>query len=472
MLNTNLNICTSTDSYKVSHHSQFPQGLEYTQYYVESRGGMFDAIFSDGFARMVKILEKGVTAKDVKRAKRLFKRHFGSEVFHAEGWNIIANELGGKLPIRIRTVEEGLVVPTKNVLLVIENTDPRFGWLPGYLETFILRAIWYPTTVGTISFETKKIIRSFMNKTVDDDKIASVEPFRLHDFGARGVSSAESAAIGGMSHLKNFLGTDTVEALEAAEDLYGMDIDNFIAGFSIPAREHSTTTIYGETREDDAFWNSINNWGDGLYACVMDSYDYEAAVHRVTTGEFKEAIMSKTGTFVVRPDSGNPIDVVMTALNIIGKNVGYTVNSKGYKVLPDQYRIIQGDGVNMKEIRRILTWMEGQGWSAENVAFGMGGGLLQQLDRDSLRFAMKMCCAVVDGDYREVFKCPKTDVSKASKRGYLDLIRVGDELVTYSHHEFGKVHKDSVMKTIFEDGRVTWDFTLERARELSDVQAG
>ncbi|CAL9989063.1 nicotinamide phosphoribosyl transferase [Vibrio phage D480] len=474
------NIVTAVDSYKVSHWSQFPRGLEISQYYVESRGGKFDKIMVDGIARMCRILEKGVSKGDVAYAKRLFKKHFGSEVFNDKGFDIIVNELNGKLPIKIRAVKEGIVVPTKHPILTVENTDSRFGWLPGYLETFVLRAIWYPTTVATISFEVKKIIRQYMKKTVDDELIPQLEPFKLHDFGARGVSSAESAAIGGSSHLKNFLGTDTVEALVDVEELYGDDLEDFIAGFSIPAREHSTTTIYKKMGEDLAFLNSIDQWGGGLYACVMDSYDYEAAMERVSTGRFKELIISKGGTFIARPDSGVPVDVVMKGLEILGKNVGYTVNSKGYKVLHPSYRIIQGDGVNIEEIRRILDFMEAKGWSAENIAFGMGGGLLQQSDRDTQRFAMKMSAAIINGEYVSVFKMPKTDPSKASKAGFLDLIAVKPDepnpaargYVTVSTESYeSRVHPNSVMVTVFEDGETVYDFSLAEARHFSDEQA-
>lgn len=468
MLNQKVNLIFAVDSYKISHWSQFPKGLEYTQYYVESRGGKYNEVMVSGTAKLKNILAQGITVDDVNEANELFQLHFGRDLFNYEGWMIIATELGGKLPLKIRSVKEGLVVPIRNVLLTVENTDPRFGWLPGHFETMILRAIWYPTTVATESFEAKKIIMSFLTKTTDDDVIPLVAPFRLHDFGARGVSSAESARIGGLAHLYNFMGTDTVEALLEARWLYG----NTIAGFSIPAREHSTTTIYGEADEDLAFVNSVEQWGDGLYACVMDSYDYEAALERVTTGAFKEKVLAAGGTFVLRPDSGNPVDVVMKAIRTVAKNVGYTVNSKGYKVLHPSYRVIQGDGVDTQEILRILTWLEGQGWSAENVAFGMGGGLLQHMDRDTQKFAMKCSAAIVDGQYRDVFKMPKTDPSKASKKGFLDLIQDTDgEICTVS----GTVHNSSpdelsLMETIFEFGEVYGDQTLDGIRALSDEQ--
>ena len=472
MLNFNKNLILAVDSYKVSHWSQFPEGTEYTQYYVESRGGKYNETMLGGVTYLVKCLEKGISVEDVEEANELFKAHFGKDVFNYEGWMTIATELGGKLPLKIRAPEEGLVVPTKNVLLTVENTDPRFGWLAGHFETFILRGIWYMTTVATESFEAKKIITKYINKTVDDNKVEDVLPFKLHDFGSRGISSGEGSALGGTAHLYNFKGTDNVEALLATKQLYGCDM----GGFSIPAREHSTTTIYQKEGEDKAFLNSINQWGEGLYACVMDSYDYEAAVERVTTGAIKDLILSKGGTFVIRPDSGNPVDVVIKALEIVSKNVGHTVNEKGYKVLHDSYRVIQGDGVDTQEIGRILDYMEGKGWSAENVAFGMGGGLLQHMDRDTQRFAMKCSVAIINGEVVEVFKAPKTDMSKASKKGFLDLVLDEQKVpLTTSSTTCLKAHQEgnpySVMATVFENGVVKNLTPLDYIRLLSDVQS-
>lgn len=467
MLNLKQNIALATDSYKVSHWSQFPQGLEYSQYYVESRGGEFDSVMISGVRYLAEVLSQPLTVNDVEEAAELYKVHFGdSSTFNYDGFMTIAKELNGRLPVEIRAIGEGTVVPNKTPVLVIENTDPRFGWLPGFLETFILRAIWYGSTVATVSFETKKILTRFMDKTVDDEIKDQLLPFKLHDFGARGVSSAESAMLGGIGHLFNFMGSDTVEAVYGMKKLYTSDVN----GYSIPSREHSSTTIYGEDGEDEAFLNSIEQWGAGIYGVVMDSYDYEAALHRITTGELKEKIIASGGTFVARPDSGNPVDVVMTALEIIGKNVGYTVNSKGYKVLHPSYRVIQGDGVDIKEILRILTYMEGKGWSAENIAFGMGGGLLQKVDRDTNKWAMKMCASVINGEFREVFKAPKTDMSKASKRGYLD---VTDSFEVISSSEFSNHDIDSILDTVYLNGEVDYHNlnTLDEIRDLSNRQA-
>ena len=467
MLNTNLIL--ATDSYKVSHYMQQPTDVSYMEYYVESRGGLYDELMVAGVQLLINILAKGITQEDIDEAESILQPHMG--VFNKEGWEYILSEHGGKLPLNIFAPKEGTLVPTKNAFILVVSTDPLCAWLPGYFESLVLQTIWYSTTVASISFHAKRKIKEFLAITCDNPEAEL--PFKLHDFGFRGVSSTESAGAGGLAHLYNFKGTDTLEALRLARVLYP---EEACAGFSIPAREHSTTTSWGISPEAEklAFENSVDNWCHTTYACVMDSFDYEAALETVTTGALKDKIISKGGTFVCRPDSGNPVDVVMKALEIIAKNVGFTYNSKGYKVLHPSYRIIQGDGVDGDEIGRILNWMEANKWSAENVAFGMGGGLLQQCDRDTQRFAMKCSfLGLTDDTSRDVFKAPKTDMSKASKRGQLDLVKSGDgkEIKTVRIQEDYQGF-ESILTLAFHQGHIVLEYisTLAEVRRLSDKQ--
>lgn len=415
-----------TDSYKVSHWKQFPEGTTFSSYYVESRGGKYDTMMVAGIKYLKKVLSQPITKEDVEEAKEFYDMHFGKDIFNYDGFMSIVKEWDGNIAsvLTIAAIEEGKVVPVKTPIAVIE-AGAGYEWLVGYFETLILRTLWYASTVATESFEAKKIIYKHMQETSDltGDDFEFTLNTRLHDFGARGVSSGESAGIGGLSHLYNFIGSDTVEAIQLARELFDEDM----AGISIPAREHSTTTSW--ENEDDAFENSIENFGDGVYACVMDSYDYEDALERIGT-KFKDKIIAKGGLFVARPDSGNPVDVVMQALESLGKNFGFDYNSKGFKVLHPSVRVIQGDGVDTQEIARILSYMKTRGWAAENVAFGMGGGLLQHMDRDTLKFAMKCSYIEVDHVGRDVFKAPKTDPSKASKKGRLDVTIEDDKIKT------------------------------------------
>lgn len=415
---TNTNLLMMVDSYKVSHWLQFPEGMDFASYYVESRGGKFDETMVAGIRYLREIISQPITMEDVEEAKSFYEAHFGMDIFPYEIFKSLVEEQEGRLDkvITILAAPEGTVIPTKNAIAVIE-AGGVYAPLVGYFETLILRSIWYPTTVATISYQAKKVINRYLNLTSDltGDDYEFVLNTRLHDFGARGVSSSESCAIGGLAHLYNFIGSDSVEAIVLARNLYGATM----AGISIPAREHSTTTSW--VNETDAFKNSIEKFGTGVYACVMDSYDYTEALKTIGT-ELKARILEQGGTFVARPDSGIPVDVVMEALESLGETFGYEYNSKGYKVLHPSIRVIQGDGVDINEIQRILAYMETRKWSAENVAFGMGGGLLQHCDRDTQRFAMKMSYCEVNGVGRDVFKAPKTDPSKASKKGQLDFI--------------------------------------------------
>jgi len=227
-------IILNSDSYKYSQWVQYPEGTEIIRSYIESRGGKWALVEWFGLQMFLPKLARPITKEEIDYAESLILAH--GEPFYREGWEYILREHGGKLPVKIMSAPEGSIIPVKNVLLTIENTDPACYWLTSFLETALLRAVWYPTTVATNSFESKSIILDYLNKTGDPGLI----DFKLHDFGARGVSSLESAGIGGLAHLVNFKGTDTVTALLYARKFYGENI----AGFSIPASEHSIACSY------------------------------------------------------------------------------------------------------------------------------------------------------------------------------------------------------------------------------------
>lgn len=320
------------------------------------------------------------------------------------------------MPVKIRALPEGTVVSPGTVMLTIYNTDPKCFWLPSYLETSLLRAIWYPTTVATISREAKKVIKHFFDISSDDPDGIN---FKLHDFGGRGVSSSESAALGGMAHLVNFMGSDTIEGIIAAKRYYGEPM----AGFSIPAAEHSTITSWGKDNEIDAYRNMLKNFAkpNSLVAVVSDSYDIYNAVNNIWGNELKQEVIDSNAIVVVRPDSGDPTIVPVEIINILGEKYGYTINSKGFKVL-NHVRVIQGDGVNLDSIKECLENLMKTGYSVDNIAFGMGGGLLQKVNRDTLKFAMK-CSAIFNGNsWIDVFKDPITDSEKTSKKGRFSVV--------------------------------------------------
>ncbi|MET0254213.1 MAG: nicotinate phosphoribosyltransferase [Luteibacter sp.] len=465
------NLILNTDSYKASHWLQYPAGTDATFFYVESRGGAYERTVFFGLQAILKgNLEKPVTHADVDEARDFYAAH--GEPFNEAGWRHVVDAHDGRLPVRVRAVAEGSVVPTHQALVTIESTDPQAFWLPSYLETLLLR-LWYPVTVATISWHIKQVIRGFL-ETSSDDTEAQL-PFKLHDFGARGVSSAESAAIGGMAHLVNFRGTDTVQGVLAARRFYAEPM----AGVSIPAAEHSTITSWGREREVDAYRNMLARFArpGSLVAVVSDSYDIYRAVSEHWGKTLREEVIRSGATLVIRPDSGDPVEVVHRCLDLLDEAFGSTLNGKGYKLL-NHVRLMQGDGVNPQSIHAILADITAAGYAADNIAFGMGGALLQRLDRDTQKFALKCSAARIDGRWVDVYKQPVTDAGKTSQRGRLTLIRHGE----YGTYKTVAVPVDveriddmalpagweHAMSTVWEDGRLVGEQSFADIRARSE----
>ena len=415
------NIILNADSYKASHYLQYPPGTTEVSSYIEARGGEFPEAVFFGLQIFIKeYLMTPVTMADVEEADAVFQAH--GVPFNAEGWRYIVQEHNGFLPIEIEAIPEGTVIPVQNAMVQVRNTDPNCAWLTSYVETALLRAVWYPTTVATVSWNCRKIIKKYLERTADSCEGID---FKLHDFGARGATSQEAAAIGGAAHLVNFMGSDTLSGIMAARRYYGADM----AGFSIPAAEHSTITSWGKENEMAAYANMLEQFsGEGkILAVVSDSYDLFNAIDNIWGGELKDKVESTGGTLVVRPDSGDPVEIVTETIERLMAKFGYRTNAKGYRVLPDCIRVIQGDGISINTIEAILAAMAEKGQSAENVAFGMGGELLQKVNRDTMKFAMKASAAKVDGEWRDVFKDPITDQGKRSKKGRLAVVRYDQE---------------------------------------------
>ena len=507
------NILKQTDSYKITHWKAYIDGTEKVVSYLEARS---DSDFSDrtvffGLQYIIQRYLSGqvITEYDMPKMEAFCRHHFlgRDDVFNKEGWEYIIKEHGGKLPIKIRAVPEGSVVKTKNVLMTVENTDPKCFWLTNYIESILLH-VWYPTTVASMSYAIKQIILQHMMETVDDNLISSILPSRLHDFGYRGATCHEAASIGGCAHLLSFAGTDNISAIDishqyyanenysktiekeainqyahdAINDRYMYNIlfkiwDEFykesMSGFSIPATEHSMMTIKGSEGEKEACESFLNAYPEGIIACVSDSYDLYNLCEQVWGDELKEKILSRKetksnipGTLVIRPDSGDPKEVLPKVFDILEKAYGSHTNSKGYKVLDNHIRVIQGDGVNHKTIDQILTELKNSGWSAENIAFGCGGALLQKMNRDTFAFAIKACLSVIDGEEHEVYKLPKTgNGDKKSKSGYLSLKK--DENGNYKTEKIEPFTKDpdDQLVTVFENGQLIKDWTFGEIKQ-------
>lgn len=454
------NIILASDAYKMFHWGLYPEGTEKVFSYLESRGGKYPATMFYGLQIYLKKYLEGVVVERwmIDEADEFCKRMFGADYFNREGWQRIVDVHGGKIPIRIRAVPEGTLVSNHNVLVTMENTDERLPWVTNFFETLLFEAEWYGSTVATTSFFIKKTIDEYAKKTGE-----RVGPFHLNDFGFRGVSSKESAGIGGSAHLINFLGTDTLEGIRYAMHYYDADV----CGYSVAATEHSVTCMYTKEGELDAYRAFIKRVPKGILSVVSDSFDYYTVVEEWYGKILKDDILARDGKFVVRPDSGNPPAVAVWTLNSLWKSFGGTKNEKGFKVLNPKVGIIYGDGIDYDLIGQILSAVVGAGFAVSNIIFGMGGALLQRLDRDTQKMAFKASWGQVNGVGRDVWKETKTDASKASKRGRIKLIK-DNKLNTFITVDESDSRPDTTMVTVFENGKVTKTYTFDEVRKNAE----
>lgn len=443
----------ATDSYKLSHAPLYPANVTGMFSYIEARTNGRDIMVPYGLSMwMQKFLTVPVTVEHIDEADAFAKLH--GEPFSRDPWEYLVERYNGYFPVTIRAVPEGTPVPSGHVLVTIECTDPKLFWLASYLETSMLRGVWYPTTIATMDYDIKKIIAHFYRTTGAD---MGMLPFALHDFGARGVTSAEQAEIGGAAHLVNFMGSDTIEGVRAANYYYSEQM----AGYSVPATEHSIECAFGgsDAEEESYLSHVLNVYAKpgSIVSIVIDGFDvYRAA--RLLCTKFKQQIIDSGAKVVFRPDSGDMLEVVPAILKMQADAFGYVRNSYGYKKI-NTVGLLQGDGVDHNSIKSLLTKIANLGYSSDNVVFGSGGALLQKVNRDTYKFAQKASAILVNGEWLGISKNPITDPGKKSKSGRLVLLRskVNNEYHTATYHG-SKLNIDSefeeITQTVYAGGGV------------------
>jgi len=462
MFATPYNPILNTDSYKFTHYLQYPQDTEYVQSYIEPRGGIYEGVVFAGLQAFLKNYPLFIDQVDIEEAEDFVHKHGYAPNFNRQGWEYILKEYDGMLPVHIKAIPEGTTIPVRNAVLTIENTDPNVPWITSYLETALLRAIWYSSTVATRSRYIKILLSHYLEKSSDNPEAVN---FMLHDFGSRGASSYESSALAGTAHLFNFMGSDNVPAVTMANHIYNEDM----AAFSVDAAEHSTIMAWGPNGEKEAFRNMLRQfYGDGkIVSVVSDTYNIFEAV-RMWCVDLKQEVLDSGITLVIRPDSGDPLSIIPDILNNIANYYGYTVNSKGYMVL-NTAKVLWGDGINEDTINTICKEVISLGYSIENLVFGMGGELVQNLTRDTNEWAMKACAIKRKGyDWLPIHKNPVSGGSKRSKGGRLTTIK---DLKTGKYHTVDMLSEnfaigvEFLMKSVYHNGEILLEDTLKDIRE-------
>lgn len=443
----------ASDSYKLAHAFSYSGSVKGMFSYIEPRTGGRHIMVPFGLSMFAqKFLTVQVTMEHIVEAEAFAAAH--GEPFNRKGWEKVVNVYDGYLPVTIRAVPEGLPVPSGNILVSVECNDEDLHWLSSYLETSLQRGFWYPTTIASMDYEIKREIKRFYEISGAD---ISLLPFALHDFGGRGVTCSEQAEIGGAAHLVNFMGSDTIEGVRAANFYY----KEAMAAFSVPATEHSVQCSFSleDTKgggDLEYLRHQIKTFGKpgAIVSIVIDGYDvYRAA--GFLCNELKDDIIASGAKVVFRPDSGDMMEVVPRLLKMQEAAFGTTLTAKGYKKI-NNVGIIQGDGVDHMSIKTLLGNILAMGYSADNVIFGSGGALLQKVNRDTYKFAQKASAVLVDGKWVGIAKNPVTDPGKQSKKGRLTLVRskLTGEYSTVNIDRGYDVEFEDVMQTVYENGKL------------------
>lgn len=469
-----MNPLLCTDVYKLGHMEQYAPGTTEVYSYLEARK-QGKCLFFGLQYYLKNYLSKPITKEDADELCSTYELILGPIPTDVESKIYSLAELG-YWPVKIKAVPEGTVLENKNVLLTIVNTNPDFYWCVGFLESLLLK-VWAPITVATYSLKYKELVQKYSDITCDNEDHL---PFAVHDFGYRGVSSEESAALLGASHLINFLGSDTVPAVAFLEEFYPREEASTFVGLSVPASEHSVMCSYEKDNEFAAFDRMLELYPKGIVSIVSDTYDFWKIMTDYCQSR-REKILSREGKVVFRPDSGDPIKVVCGdkdqgvcpymgvhpsfkgALEILAEVFGYSTNSKGYKVLNPKVGLIYGDGMYYERFEQMLETMKELGFASSNLVIGVGGLLLQQHSRDELGFAMKATRIIKNRRPVEIFKDPATDPGKKSKKGLMILNRddTNDNFYTIDQQESDE---GGQLVTVFENGKILKEYSLEQVR--------
>jgi nicotinamide phosphoribosyltransferase len=479
----NVNCMLLADFYKISHRMQYPKGIEYCYSTWTPRASrMKDVNEVVVFGLQAFIKDKLISLFDneffnkkkedvVSDYKRIIKNTLGvsdPETTHIEELHDL-----GYLPLLIKALPEGTVVPLRVPTMTIQNTNPKFFWLTNYIETLASCELWQPSTSATIAREYRKLLDKAALTTVGNTDFVQ---FQGHDFSMRGMSSLSSAVSSGMGHLLSFVGTDTVPAIQGLEQYYNANVEKELVGTSIPATEHSIQCSYGDDME--YFRKMINEvHPTGMVSIVSDGYDFWDVMTRVLPA-LKEDILKRDGKVVIRPDSGDPVKIVCGdpeapagsperkgAMALLWDIFSGDTTPKGHRQINPKVGLIYGDAITLRRAEEIVNNLAEQGFASTNVVFGIGSFTYQYNTRDTFGYALKSTAIVVDGIEKPIFKDPKTDDGiKKSQKGRVAVLRDGNSYRMVDGLSLNDNIGNDCLKTVFLDGKLLVDHTLSEVR--------
>lgn len=380
----------------------------------------------------------------------------------------------GYLPLELCAVPEGTLVPLRVPVLTVENTHPDFFWLTNYFETLLSNVLWMAMTSATTAYRYRKLISGHADIQGYDQSLVN---WQGHDFSMRGLSGIESAELSGAGHLLSFTGTDSVPAIKMLEHYYPGG--GFIAG-SVPATEHSVMCAGGEVDEMATFERLMDLYPNGILSVVSDTWDFWNVIGKILPA-LKNKILSRDGKLVIRPDSGNPVDILCGdphapvgslefkgLIDSLWDIFGGTETPSGYRVLDSHIGAIYGDSITEERCRAILERLALKGYAAANIVFGIGSYTYQYVTRDTYGFAMKATWAEICGEESMLYKDPKTDNGvKKSARGRLAVVEDEHGTITMVDGLSLKEWKEhpTMLRPIWRDGEFLVHESLAEIRQ-------
>ena len=475
------------DFYKLSHRVQYPENTEKVYSTWTPRKSRLDGVSEvvafgfQGFIKefLIEYFEDNFFTQDVEdmiyEYSRIVKYSLGVEnpsTAHIESLHAL-----GYLPIEIKAVDEGTIIPIRVPMLTIENTVPEFYWVTNFLETLMSTELWMPTTSATIAYQYRGILDYWAIKTVGN---VDFVPFQGHDFSMRGHASLESAKHSGAGHLLSFVGTDTIPAITYLEEYYNANVEKELVGTSIPATEHSVMCAYGAQDEFETYRHLIEDvYPNGFISIVSDTWDLWEVLTDVIY-PLRESIRHRDGKVVIRPDSGDPVLIICGdedsddplirkgVVEVLWDIFGGTLNEQGYKELDPHIGAIYGDAITIDRCDSICENLAKKGFASTNVVYGIGSFTYQYNTRDTLGFALKSTYVVVNGEERLIYKDPITDSGeKKSQRGLVAVVDTpsGIQFIDELNQDELSLISDNLLHTIFKDGVLTEDISLADIRD-------
>ena len=472
-----------TDGYKTGHHQQYPEGTEQVYSNWTPRSSKYapegcDRVLSFGQQYVITWLHDYFDTNFFLRPKEQVCNEIEEELslyLNApyDGSHYRALHDLGYLPIRVKSLPEGIEVPIRVPMLTVVNTHKDFYWVTNFLETILSTMLWQPMTSASIALLYKRIFKKWVLKT-DAENLSFID-FQGHDFSMRGMGGLQSALSSGLGHAAVFLGSDTLPVISGMRKYY--NAEGFVIG-SVNATEHSVMCAGTKDDEIGTFRNLMNTYPNGILSVVSDTWD----LWKVLTAylpTLKEEILGRDGKLVIRPDSGDPVDIICGTnremngstpqekgvVELLWETFGGTVNEQGFKVLDSHIGAIYGDSITTERAENICQHLHDKGFASTNVILGIGSFTYQFKTRDTFGFAMKATSVVVNGQRREIFKDPITDDGvKKSAKGLVKVIKEDNQyaLVDQVTEE---EEKEGELKVIYEDGRFRENVNLQTIRE-------